>query len=124
MELLRSRGFDSVVIAGAATAAPRLLSRQTVVAGLSDGAVRVFEKEDARVRMQLPGATSPLPPLFLQSVANLPLRQGPHSKCILQGCRTCTIACGFQKSAGILHMPLIASQSLMRHECLMELGLT
>lgn len=77
MELLRSRGFDSVVIAGAATAAPRLLSRQTVVAGLSDGAVGVFEKEDARVRMQLPDATSPLPPLFLQSVVNLPLRQGP-----------------------------------------------
>jgi hypothetical protein len=77
MDLLGSRGFDSVVLAGAATAAPRLLSRQTVVAGLSDGAVRVFEKDDARVRMQLPDATSPLPPLFLQSVVNLPLRQGP-----------------------------------------------
>ena len=64
-----------MVLAGAATAAPRLLSRQTVVAGLSDGAVRIFEKEDAPVRMQLPDATSPLPPLFLLSVAALPLRQ-------------------------------------------------
>lgn len=64
-----------MVIAGEATAAPPLLSRQTVVAGLSDGAVRVFEREDSPVHMQLPDATAPLPPLFLQTVAAMPVRQ-------------------------------------------------
>lgn len=74
MALLQSQGFRNVVIAGEAMAAPRLLSRQAVVAGLSDGAVRVFEREDSPVRMQLPETTKPLPALFLQTVAAMPAR--------------------------------------------------
>jgi len=72
--LLSSQGFDRVVAAGEGTASPRLLSRQTVVAGLSDGAVRVYQKEDALVRMQLSDAAPPLPPDFLHTIASMPVR--------------------------------------------------
>lgn len=41
MELLGEAGFVSVVVAGAARTAAPLLSQQSVVAGVSGGAVRV-----------------------------------------------------------------------------------
>lgn len=72
--LLSSQGFGRVVAAGESTASPRLLSRQTVVAGLSDGAVRVYQKEDSLVRMQLSDTAAPLPPDFLHTIASMPVR--------------------------------------------------
>ena len=41
MDLLGEAGFVSVVVAGAARAAAPLLSQQSVIAGVSDGMVRV-----------------------------------------------------------------------------------
>ena len=62
-----------MAIAGASCDAPPLLARQSVVAGVSDGAVRVFERDDAPVPLQLPEAAA-LPPGFLADLARMPIR--------------------------------------------------
>lgn len=72
--LLESQGFESVVVAGEEAHAPPLLSRQSVVMGVSDGAVRVYEGEGAPVPRQLPTAAAQLPAGFLPGLARLPIR--------------------------------------------------
>ena len=61
-------------MAGEEAHAPPLLARQSVVMGVSDGAVRVFEAEDALVLQQLPAPASELPASFLSDLTQLPIR--------------------------------------------------
>ena len=72
--LLESQGFDSVAVAGEEVAVPPILERQSVVMGVSDGVVRIFEAEDALVPRQLPAAAAKLPASFLPGLAHLPIR--------------------------------------------------
>ena len=54
--------------------APPLLLRQSVMMGVSDGAVRVFEAEDALLPRQLPAGGAELPASFLSGLAQLLVR--------------------------------------------------
>lgn len=76
-------GFEGVVVAGEGTPAPALLSRQSVVAGVSDGVVLIFEREDSLVPMQLPADATPLPADILDTFMHIPVRQASSSNQLL-----------------------------------------
>ena len=58
MRLLQEQGFTEVQVAGSALSPPALLSRQSVVMGISDGEVRA--PPPAEVPRQLQAAAPPL----------------------------------------------------------------
>jgi hypothetical protein len=48
--LLQEQGFSPVVVVGESKPAPALLSRQSVVLGVSDGAIRIARQSPAKAR--------------------------------------------------------------------------
>ncbi len=70
--LLAEQGFESVLALGEANAAPALLQRQSVVAGLSNGEVLV--RAPATQPAQLRATMQPLTSEFLRNFAGIPLR--------------------------------------------------
>ncbi len=79
-DLLRAQGFDSVLVAGSAVAAPPLLGRQSVVLGVSDGIIRKpdFEASAAKMKATAPAAAPASAPL--RRAASL---AGPDATAIL-----------------------------------------
>jgi hypothetical protein len=72
--VMEAQGFHSVVVVGEETHAPELLARQSVVAGISSGVVRIIENSDSLVPMQLPLEGPTLNPSILGSFSQLPIR--------------------------------------------------
>ena len=68
---MQSQGFPDVAVAGEAAGAPPLLSRQSLVVGISDGAVMVVSPappprlQKAAAKPAAPRAGAPLPQQLL-----------------------------------------------------------
>ncbi len=71
-ELLSAQGFTPVVAAGQAAAAPRLLSRQVVVMGVSDGVI--LGPPATHVLRTLQTRAAPVPASLLEGFKDLELR--------------------------------------------------
>ncbi len=77
---MADQGFSPVVLAGQAATAPRLLSRQVVVAGISDGVIQ--GPPPSHVLKQLRATVAPPPDALLTSYQSLPLRDSlPAGAC-------------------------------------------
>ncbi|KAK9803996.1 hypothetical protein WJX72_011444 [[Myrmecia] bisecta] len=72
--LMAAQGFTDVAVAGELTSPPPLLSCQSVVLGVSDGAIRVYAKEPTTLQVQLQAAAAALPDAFSLQIRALPLR--------------------------------------------------
>ena len=70
-------GFHNVTAAEEGALAPSLPSGQSIVAGLSDGTVRVFEDEDSLQEKQLSAPKQAIARDFMQAMAKLPIRCPP-----------------------------------------------
>lgn len=82
-ELMAEQGFGSAVIAGEASDARWLLSRQSVVVGVSDGSILV--KPRPTLPVSLPADLPQMHPQLLDSFRSLPLRNS-----LPQGVYSCT----------------------------------
>ena len=71
-ELLSAQGFTPVVAAGQAAAAPRLLSRQVVVMGVSDGVI--LGPPSSHMLRTLQTRAAPVPASLLEGFKDLELR--------------------------------------------------
>ena len=59
--LLAEQGFSNVLVAGQNAAAPALLSRQSVVIGVSDGAIRIARQKVKQAGARRTAAAKPSP---------------------------------------------------------------
>ncbi len=78
---MAEQGFEGVLVAGDATDARWLLSRQSVVLGVSDGAI--LARPRPTVPVDLPSNTPPVPPQLLDRFRSLQLRNSlPPGVCL------------------------------------------
>ena len=74
MALLEAQGFHSCTVAGEAASVPPLLTRQSVVVGVSDGVVRLSTSKPARADVAS-GSKAAAPAAPLQTVAQTDVLQ-------------------------------------------------
>ena len=78
-QLTVNQGFQHVSLSGSETETSSELPQQCIVAGLSDGVVRVFEDEDSLQERQIPAPKQAVTAGFVQSMGLLPLRCSIHA---------------------------------------------
>lgn len=84
---MAEQGFGAAVIAGEAADARWLLSRQSVVVGVSDGSI--LAKPRPTQPVSLPADLPPMHPQLLDSFHSLPLRNSLPQGAILGKCFFC-----------------------------------
>lgn len=102
-----------MTVAGESLSAPALLDRQSVVAGVSDGAIKKHLREDSPVQTQLPEVYPCPTESFSEMVSHQPLRDelpGGFDAAISQFERWCQVLLldafqrlGFFRSVGVVH---------------------
>ena len=78
-QLTVNQGFQHVSLSGSEPETSSELRQQCIVAGLSDGVVRVFEDEKSLQERQIPAPKQAITADFVQSMGLLPLRCSIHA---------------------------------------------